>query len=175
MNALMAAMSPQVGQPAPPIQARSDDGRTLDLSALRGQWVVLYFYPRAGTPGCSIEAQRFEAALPEFERLNTVVVGVSTDTEARQAKFRDDCQLSFPLLPDHQKTIARAYGVLGGLGALLGVTARQTFLIDPQGNVAHHWRSVNPMHHAADVLRVLQEKQANTEAGAGSISSLGQS
>ncbi|RJF73637.1 peroxiredoxin [Deinococcus cavernae] len=152
-------MTPRVGQPAPPFQARSDDGQILDLTALRGRWVVLYFYPKASTPGCSIEAQRFEQALPEFERSGAAVVGVSTDTEASQAKFRDQCQLTFPLLPDGDKAICQAYGVLGGLNGLLGVAARQTFLIDPQGILVHHWKSVNPASHAGEVLRVLHEKQ----------------
>lgn len=152
-------MTPQVGQPAPAFDARSDDGQHIASSALRGRWVVLYFYPKASTPGCSIEAQRFEQALPEFERAGAVVVGVSTDTEASQAKFRDQCRLSFPLLPDGDKTISRAYGVLGGLTGLLGVAARQTFLIDPQGTLVHHWKTVNPATHAAEVLRVLHEKQ----------------
>lgn len=154
-------MSPQVGQPAPPFHALSDDGQSIDLLALRGRWVVLYFYPKASTPGCSIEAQRFEQALPEFGRAGAVVVGVSTDTEASQAKFRDQCNLSFPLLPDGEKTISRAYGVLVGLTGLLGVAARQTFLIDPQGTLAYHWKAVNPANHAAEVLRVLHEKQGS--------------
>lgn len=153
----MQGMTPTAGQPAPAIHARSDNGQLIDLEKLRGQWVVLYFYPKAGTPGCSLEAQRFEQALPEFERLNALVVGVSTDTEASQAKFRDQCYLSFPLLPDGEKTIARAYGVLGGLTGLLGIAARQTFLIDPHGVIAHHWKSVNPSNHATEVLRVLRE------------------
>lgn len=152
-------MTPQVGQPAPAFDAHSDDGQHIASSALRGRWVVLYFYPKASTPGCSIEAQRFEQALPEFERAGAVVVGVSTDTEASQAKFRDQCRLSFPLLPDGDKAISRAYGVLGGLTGLLGVAARQTFLIDPQGTLVHHWKTVNPASHAAEVLRVLHEKQ----------------
>lgn len=154
-------MTPQVGQPAPAFDARSDDGQHIASSALRGRWVVLYFYPKASTPGCSIEAQRFEAALPEFSRLNAAVVGVSTDTEARQAKFRDSCGLSFPLIPDGDRTLARAYGVLGGLTGLLGVSARQTFLIDPRGVLAHHWKSVNPNGHAAEVLRELERQQAS--------------
>lgn len=124
-------MSPRVGQPAPDFDARSDDGRPVRLAELRGYWVVLYFYPRANTPGCSVEARRFEAALPEFERLNATVIGVSTDTEARQASFRDTCSLSFPLIPDGDRAISRAYGVIGGLGGLLGMAARETFLIDP--------------------------------------------
>ncbi|MFC4639489.1 peroxiredoxin [Deinococcus hohokamensis] len=151
-------MSLQVGHPAPSFDARSDDGRPVSLGALRGQWVVLYFYPRASTPGCSIEAQRFEAALPELERLGATVVGVSTDTEARQAKFRDSCGLSFPLIPDGDKALARRYGVIGGLGGLLGLAARETFLIDPEGMLAHHWRSVNPSTHTADVLKELERR-----------------
>lgn len=153
----MTLMSPRVGQPAPDFDARSDDGRRVRLADLRGRWVVLYFYPRANTPGCSLEARRFEAALPEFERLNAAVIGVSTDTEARQASFRDTCALSFPLIPDGERTVARTYGVMGGLGGLLGMAARQTFLIDPQGTLAHHWRTVNPATHAADVLHRLQQ------------------
>ncbi|MCP2013853.1 peroxiredoxin Q/BCP [Deinococcus sp. HSC-46F16] len=150
-------MSPRVGQPAPDFDTRSDDGQPVRLADLRGRWVVLYFYPRASTPGCSVEAQRFEAALPEFERLNAAVIGVSTDTEARQAKFRESCDLSFPLIPDGDRTLCRAYGVMGGLGGLMGLAGRQTFLIDPEGKVAHHWRTVNPASHAADVVRYLRQ------------------
>lgn len=146
------------GQPAPEFDVRSDDGQRVRLADLRGRWVVLYFYPRANTPGCSVEAQRFEAALPEFERLNATVIGVSTDTEARQANFRDTCGLSFPLIPDGERTLSRAYGVIGGLGGLLGLAARQTFLIDPEGRIARHWRAVNPATHAADVLHELQRR-----------------
>lgn len=157
------ASSPRIGQPAPEFDVRSEDGTRLRLADLRGRWVVLYFYPRANTPGCSLEARRFEAALPEFERRNATVIGVSTDTEARQANFRDSCGLSFPLIPDGERTLSRAYGVLSGLGGLLGLAARQTFLIDPQGKVAHHWRTVNPTTHAADVLRWL-EQHADTNS-----------
>lgn len=152
-------MKPQVGQPAPEFEARSDDGQEVSLRTLRGRWAVLYFYPKAGTPGCSVEAQRFETALPEFERLGAQVVGVSTDTEASQARFRDRCGLSFPLLPDGDKAIARAFGVLGGVTGLFGVTSRETFLLDPEGRVAYHWNRVNPMSHAAEVLEILRRVQ----------------
>ena len=144
------------GQVAPAFSALSDNGEHVSLEALRGSWAVLYFYPKAGTPGCSIEAQRFEASLPEFSRLGARVVGVSTDTEAAQAKMREKCSLSFPLLPDSKKEIARAYGVMGGLTGLFGVADRQTFLIDPQGKVAFHWKKVNPMNPAKDVLDKLE-------------------
>lgn len=152
-------MTARVGEFAPAFSATSDDGRRVDLAALRGRWVVLYFYPKASSYGCSIEAQRFEAALPEFERHGASVIGVSTDTEAAQAKFREKCSLSFALLPDGDKSIARAYGVMGGLTGLLGVADRQTFLIDPQGRVAHHWRKVNFARHAAEVLEELTRRQ----------------
>lgn len=151
-------MNPKLGQPAPHFAARSDDGQEIRLDALGGKWVVLYFYPRASTPGCSIEAQRFEAALPEFQQLGAMVVGVSTDTEAKQALFREKCELSFPLLPDHDRAIAQAYGVIGGLGGLLNMVARETFLIDPNGILVEHWNKVNPNKHASDVLAHLRER-----------------
>ncbi|MBZ9751951.1 peroxiredoxin [Deinococcus sp. HMF7604] len=153
-------MSVQVGQPAPDFTRRSDDGREVQLSALQGGWVVLYFYPRASSAGCSIEAQRFEAALPEFERLGAQVVGVSTDTEARQAAFRDSCSLSYPLIPDSDRSLCRTYGVIGGLGGLLNMAARATFLIDPQGAVAWVHRSANPMSHVTGALAELERQQA---------------
>ena len=158
-------MAVQVGQPAPSFRSRSDDGHMVDLAALRGHWVVLYFYPKASSPGCSLEARQFEQAVPELSRLGAVVVGVSTDTEARQASFRDRCELSFALLPDSDRSICRAYGVLDGLGGWLGLAARQTFLIDPAGTVARQWRKVNPARHAAEVLAALRDiKNAQAKA-----------
>ena len=150
-------MSLRIGTPAPAFSARSDDGQQLSLGGLRGQWVTLYFYPRASTPGCSIEAQRFEQALPEFRRMNAQVIGVSTDTEARQARFREKCDLSFPMIPDGEKAIGRAYGVMGGVSGLLNLAQRQTFLIDPAGNLAWHWKVSNPATHAGQVLEKLAE------------------
>ncbi len=155
-------MTLQSGEMAPPLHARSDDGREVSLNELRGRWVVLFFYPKANSAACALEARRFEAARPEFERLDTQIIGVSTDTEAAQAKFRDACQLSFPLLPDGDKTIGKAYGVLGGLNGLLGVTGRQTFLIGPDGRLAWHWRGVNVGRHADEVLDKLKSLQTGT-------------
>lgn len=149
-------MSVRPGAPAPLFEKRSDDGQMIRLSDLRGRWVVLFFYPRAQSVGCSIEAQRFEAALPEFERLDAVVIGVSTDTEARQANFRDRCSLSYPLIPDGDRSVCRAYGVLGVLGSVLNMAARETVLIDPQGLVAARWRNPNPAAHVPAVLRKLE-------------------
>ena len=155
-------MSPRIGEPAPDFAARSDDGQQVSLAGLRGTWAVLYFYPRAGTPGCSIEAQRFEAALPAFRHLNARVIGVSTDTEARQARFREKCELSFPMIPDGDKAVGRAYGVLGGLSGLLNLSQRQTFLIGPDGRLAWHWKVSNPGTHAGEVLAKLAELAEKT-------------
>ncbi len=154
----MERMFPRAGQPAPDFESRSDDGHMIRLRDLRGRWVVLSFYLRAGSPGCSVQAQGLEAALPEFGRLGAQVIGVSGDTEARQASFRERCGLSYPLLPDGTRRISRAYGVPGGLTAWLGRNARVTFLIDPQGTVAHVHRGADPVTHAAAALSELRRR-----------------
>ena len=149
-------MTLSAGQPAPPFEARSDDGRRCSLSELRGGWVVLFFFPRALTTDCNLEARQFEQLLPDFENVQAQVIGVSTDTEARLALFRDTCQLSFALLPDSPRTLSQHYGVLGGLSGWLGRSQRITFLIDPQGIIARVWRGVTPDGHAEQVLAELR-------------------
>ncbi|ULH16258.1 peroxiredoxin [Deinococcus sp. KNUC1210] len=150
----------RIGGPAPEFQARSDDGQHVSSASLAGGWAVVFFFPKSGTTGCRLEARQFQQVLPEFGQLNTRIIGVSTDTEAKQALFREQCQLSFPLLPDGDRTIGRAFGVVG----LLGLAKRQTFLIDPQGRLAHHWRSVQPAQHAAEVLEKIRTLQAAATA-----------
>lgn len=152
----MSGMALRVGDPAPLFTATSDQGQTLDLQQLRGNWVVLFFYPRAGSHGCSVEARGFESSLTDFQKLNVSVIGISTDTEAHQAKFRQSCTLHFPLIPDSDKKISSKYGVLGLLSVLTGQADRQTFLINPEGKIAWHWRFVNPFTHASEVLEQLQ-------------------
>lgn len=152
------------GDPAPDFTATAADGSRLSLSSLRGRWVVLYFYPKDNSPGCSLEARRFEAALPELRDLGAEVVGVSTDSETSHERFREGCGLSFPLVADRDRSVSRAYGVMGGLTGLLGVADRQSFLIDPEGRVAHRWRRVNPLSHPDEVRR---ELEARLGGGAG--------
>jgi thioredoxin-dependent peroxiredoxin len=147
-----------IGEPAPAFSAQDDNGNLVTLEGLRGSWVVLYFYPKDNTPGCSIEAQKFEQALPELKALGAVVIGVSTDSSASHEKFRESCGLSFPLLADTDKAIGKTYGVIGGLTGLLGLADRQTFLIDPDGKLAHHWKRVNPMMHAVEVTQELEAR-----------------
>jgi thioredoxin-dependent peroxiredoxin len=149
-------MQPKVGELAPDFSTISDNGQHITLSELRGSWVVLYFYVRAGTNGCSTEAGRFEQALPEFTNKNVKVLGISTDTEASQAKMREKCSLSFPMIPDGDKKICKAYGTIGGLMGLLGVASFQTFLIDPQGKIAMHWPKVNPFDPTKAIFEALE-------------------
>ncbi len=148
-----------ISEPVPNFSATSDNGEIISLEKLRGEWVILYFYPKDSSLGCSIEAQRFEQSLPEFVKRNARVIGVSTGSSASQTKFREKCNLTFPLLPDTDKSIAKAYGVINGFMALLGNADRQTFLIDPNGNLAHHWKFVNPLSHATEVLQILEKQQ----------------
>lgn len=149
----------KISEAVPNFSATSDSGETISLEKLRGKWVILYFYPKDSSLGCSIEAERFEQSLPEFVKLNAQVIGVSTGSSLSQAKFREKCNLSFPLLPDTDKSIAKVYGVMSGFMALLGNADRQTFLIDPNGKLAHHWKFVNPLSHATEVLQELEKHQ----------------
>jgi thioredoxin-dependent peroxiredoxin len=148
----------QIGQPAPSFSGTDDTGKFISLENLRGKWVVLYFYPKDNTPGCSIEAAKFEQALPEFHALGAEVIGVSTDSSQSHAGFREKCNLSFPLLADTDKSIGKAYGVLGGVMGMLGIAARESFLIAPDGTLAHHWKMVNPMTHALEVKQELEKR-----------------
>lgn len=152
-------MSLRPGQPAPDFECRSDDGRNVNLTDYRGHYLVLFFYSRAGAPTCSIQAEQFQAALPEFERLNASVVGVSTDTEARQANFRDSCHLTYPMIPDGDRRLSRTYGVLRGLTGLMGTANRVTFLINPHGQLVYRHRSTDPASHITSVLRELERLQ----------------
>lgn len=147
-------------QPAPNFNSLSDDGERIHLQALRGQWVVLFFYPRAGSQGCSLEAKRIEQHLPAFQQLGAKIIGISSDTEAAQAKMRLQCQLNFPLLPDSNQHICKAYGAMSWLGERLNMARRSTVLIDPQGIVRAVWPTVNPINPATEVLSTLQQLQA---------------
>ena len=148
-------MAPRVGQPAPPFEARSDDGRPLDLETLRGQWIALVFWPGAQCPP-GAEAQALEGVRPEFGALGAVLIAVSRDTEAHLAQLRDRCGLGYPLLPDSGRVVARAYGVGR---PWLGRETGQTFLIDPQGRLAAHWPRVTSADHLADVLTEVRQRQ----------------
>jgi peroxiredoxin Q/BCP len=142
-----------VGSPAPGFAATSHDGRSVSLDGLRGKAVVLYFYPKDDTPGCTAEAEGFRDRHGDFEKAQAVVVGVSTDGNESHGAFAKKYGLPFVLLPDPDQKIARAYGV----PVRLGYAKRVTFVIDRQGKIARVFGDVKPRGHAEEVLRALAE------------------
>jgi peroxiredoxin Q/BCP len=149
----------EAGETAPDFTLPADDGSQVKLSDLRGSPVVLYFYPRDDTPGCTREACSFRDQQSELDRLGAKLLGVSTDDVQSHGKFRDKYQLNFPLLADTQHQVAEKYGawrerVRFGKKSL-GVQ-RSTFLIDAQGIVHKVWKSVNVDGHDQQVIEALQ-------------------
>jgi peroxiredoxin Q/BCP len=132
-----------VGQIAPDFAGTTADGSRLSLASYRGHPVVLYFYPKANTTGCTIEARGFTEHFAEFQRAGVAVVGVSVDSVDAQHSFAEKCSIPFPLVADHDKTIARQYGVLG----LLGLAKRVTFFLDADGRVAEVVEGMMPGPH----------------------------
>ena len=146
------------GKPAPDFTLTSDSGDPITLSALRGQPVVLYFYPKDDTPGCTVEATGFRDAYSEFEQRGAVVLGVSPDDEASHVKFKEKYSLPFTLLADPEHEVADAYGVWGEkkyAGKTYFGVFRSTFVIDAEGNVAKVMHNVKPDGHPDQVLAAL--------------------
>jgi peroxiredoxin Q/BCP len=146
------------GDPAPDFTLRTDAGEEVTLSSLRGRTVILYFYPKDDTPGCTVEACGFRDAYSEFEERGVVVLGVSPDDEASHTKFKQKFSLPFTLLADPEHKIADEYGVWGekkfGGKSYWGVK-RSTFVIDAEGNVARVMHNVKPDGHPEQVLMAL--------------------
>jgi peroxiredoxin Q/BCP len=146
------------GQAAPDFELTSDEGETVKLSELRGKPVVLYFYPKDDTPGCTAQACGIRDAWGEFERAGALVLGVSPDDERSHVKFKEKYGLPFTLLADPDHATADDYGVWVEkeyAGKKYMGVERSTFVIDPEGNVAKELRRVKPDTHADDVLAVL--------------------
>jgi thioredoxin-dependent peroxiredoxin len=146
------------GEPAPEFTLTSDAGEQVSLSDFRGKPVVLYFYPKDDTPGCTAQACGIRDAYGEFERAGAVVLGVSPDSEASHGKFRSKYDLPFTLLADPEHEVAEQYGVWvekKNYGKTSMGIERSTFVIDADGNVARVMRRVNPKSHADDVLAAL--------------------
>jgi len=120
----------KVGERAPSLDGETSTGAPVSLEALRGKWVVVYFYPKANTPGCTIETKRFRDGYDDIRALGAEVVGVSVDGLEDQCSFASDHQITFPLVADHTKAISRAYGVLW---PIIGRDRRATFVVNPQG------------------------------------------
>lgn len=150
-----AAEMPAVGQAAPAVALPSQDGGIVDLKSFQGKWVVLYFYPKDMTQGCTIEAHNFQQDLPKYEKLNAAIVGVSVDNADSHKQFCTKESLTFKLLADTDKKVVDAYGSLSPNG----VASRNTFLIGPTGKIVQVWTKVSPMKHSEEVLAALAEKQ----------------
>jgi len=145
---------PAEGQKAPEFTLPSQDGSPISLDQYRGKWVVLYFYPKDMTSGCTIEAHKFQDALPQFEAKNAVILGVSVDSTDSHKQFCAKDGLTFHLLADTDHKVVSAYGSLGGFNGMV-IANRNTFLIDPHGNVAKVWVKVTPANAASDVLAAI--------------------
>ena len=143
--------TPAAGTSAPDFTLPSQDGSSVTLKDYRGKWVVLYFYPKDQTPGCSREAHNFEADQPKYAVRDAVVLGVSVDSVDSHKKFCTKEGLNFKLLADTEHKVSDSYGSLINLG-LVKFAARHTFLIDPTGKIAKVYTSVDPGKHSQQVL-----------------------
>lgn len=149
----------KIGNPVPPLSGTVTDGSELSLPSLQGRWVVVYFYPKDSTPGCTTEAKDFRDLYPEFEKRNATVVGVSRDALKSHAKFTDKHDLPFPLVSDPDETWCKAFDVIHEknlYGKLHMGIVRSTFLINPDGKLAAEWRKVRVRDHARTVLDAIE-------------------
>jgi peroxiredoxin Q/BCP len=147
--------SVEIGTPAPEFELPDQDGQLHSLEDYRDQWVVLYFYPKDETPGCTTQACEFRDNIFAFRKLNAQILGVSLDDVESHKKFSENHGLPFPLLADADGKTADAYGVKTKMMGWT-VAKRQTFIVDPRGNIARHYEKVDPDTHAAEVLADLE-------------------
>jgi peroxiredoxin Q/BCP len=160
---LLWAATPALGTAAPDFALPDQNGSIHRLANYHGQWLVLYFYPKDNTPGCTTEAQRFRDDHATLRKEQVALLGVSVDNVASHRAFADKHQLPFPLLADETGQVAAAYGALG---SLLGMkmAKRQTFLIDPAGRIAKVYTKVDPTTHSQQVLSDLRTLRHGTAA-----------
>ncbi|HEY4765487.1 MAG TPA: peroxiredoxin [Candidatus Sulfotelmatobacter sp.] len=155
---LSRSAAPSDGSNAPDFTLPSQQGTSVSLKDYRGEWVVLYFYPKDQTSGCSREAHNFQVDQPQYAERNAVVLGVSLDSVDSHKKFCAKEGLNFKLLADTDHRVTDAYGSLTNLG-LVKFAARHTFLIDPNGKIAKTYTSVDPVKHSGEVLAELDRLQ----------------
>jgi peroxiredoxin Q/BCP len=149
---LVAGEFPKVGSDAPPFELVSDQGKEMKLSDFRGKWVVLYFYPKDFTSGCTLQANAFQADLDKYVSRNAEIVGVSVDSADSHKSFCEKEGLEFRLLSDPDAKVSQAYNsVIEGRS----MSARNTFIIDPDGKIAKVFPGVKPAGHSAEVLAAL--------------------
>ena len=149
---------PAEGSNAPDFTLPSQDGSPVSLKDYRGKWIVLYFYPKDQTPGCTREAHNFQIDQPKYAAFNAVVLGVSVDSVESHKTFCTNDGLNFKLLADTGRKVAESYGSLTNL-AVVKFAARHTFLIDPTGKIAKAYTNVDPAKHSSEVLADLNQLQ----------------
>jgi thioredoxin-dependent peroxiredoxin len=158
------APTPVIGSEAPDFTLPSEDGSQVSLKDYRGKWVVLYFYPRDFTGGCTIEAHHFQRDLPQYTERNAIVLGISVDSPDSHRQFCAKEGLKFKLLADTAHEVSRQYGSLLNLG-ITQIAARHTFLISPEGKIESAYMKVNPNRHSQELLAALDHLQAASARG----------
>jgi thioredoxin-dependent peroxiredoxin len=156
--ARMDSALPEVGKPAPDFTLKNDEGKDISLKDFNGKWVVLYFYPKDATPGCTVEARNFQRDLAQYEKAGAVILGVSVDSVESHQSFCSKEGLNFKLLADTETKVSSAYGSLKDYNGNK-LSARNTFIIDPKGSVAKVFTGVSPAKHSEEVLAALAELQ----------------
>src|SRR5271163_3290269 len=155
---VFADSTPAVGSTAPEFTLNSQEGTPVSLKDFRGKWVVLYFYPRDFTSGCTIEAHNFQRDLAQYQQKNTVILGVSVDSADSHKQFCTKEGLNFKLLADTDFKVSTAYDTLTSHGDVK-YAARHTFLINPEGKIVKVYLDVKPNEHSAELLSALAELQ----------------
>ena len=148
----------QIGQPAPSFTLPNQNGESISLNDHRGKWVVVYFYPKDDTPGCTTEACSFRDNINALIAKQAVILGISVDSIDSHEEFAKKFKLPFDLLSDEDGKVAKQYDALLNLG-LISFTKRHSFIIDPQGKIARIYRNVNPQKHVAEILEELKKLQ----------------
>jgi thioredoxin-dependent peroxiredoxin len=158
LRAALASDVPTVGTEAPDFTLTSQEGKPISLKDFRGQWVVLYFYPKDFTSGCTREAHNFQRDLGQYEQHHAVILGVSVDSADSHKQFCAKEGLNFKLLADTDKKVSATYGSLTNL-AVIKFAARHTFIVDPDGKIVRVYTSVDPSKHSSEVLAALEQLQ----------------
>lgn len=159
----LGGAQPPLNEPAPAFTLPSNgEAGEISLADYRGQWVVVYFYPADFTPGCTLEAQRFQRDLPQYQQRNAAILGISADDTQSHGEFCDSEGLKFPLLADVDGAVSKRYGSWLGVRSL-----RHTYLVDPDGVLRQTFLGVNPIVHSQEVLAALDQLQGDRPAEKG--------